>query len=128
MFCTSCGCKVPDDASFCEHCGTRVQNEKLSGSSQQIPSRTTHDNANMGRLVLYLFLIVAILVLVFVIKLVHGLVTISDAAQVCIKFVDVAGTLPGECGWVVPVWLFAIVLLIVFGILFIVKVVRVANK
>ena len=32
MFCPNCGKQLPDDSTFCEHCGTKIEAEQLQGA------------------------------------------------------------------------------------------------
>ena len=37
MYCPKCGAKLPDDASFCNKCGSRVEPIESSGPTSQEP-------------------------------------------------------------------------------------------
>ena len=38
MFCRNCGRQIPDDAVFCDYCGTRTNSESYSGSNDELHS------------------------------------------------------------------------------------------
>lgn len=38
MFCRNCGRQIPDDAVFCDYCGTRTNSESFSGSNNELHS------------------------------------------------------------------------------------------
>lgn len=63
-FCTSCGAEIPEDASFCNHCGKPTKTPSSPGSQQVVAAPSAGLSDNIAGALAYLFIPAIIFLLI----------------------------------------------------------------